>query len=111
MALGSGAGSLGEDAQFCCLTPGGGIPHPDPPQQTLPCILRFLVGGGGMMSPPSTVPGGRGGAVAAFIRMKDGMGGSGACWTLEKGVWVTILIWKVVVIATAVQVEKQAKKM
>ena len=49
--------------------------------------------------------------MAAFIRMRDGMGGSGACWTLEKGVWVTVHIWKVAVIATAVQVEKQAKKM
>ena len=38
--------------------------------------------------------------MAAFIRMRDRMG----------GVWVTVLIWKVAIITAAVQVGKQAKK-
>ena len=97
MALGSGAGSLGEDAQFCCLTPGDGVPHPDPPPQTPPYILRSLGGGDGVPSLCMSQV-----ASAGPVHQDEGWVG---------GIWVTVLIWKVDIITTAVQVERQAKKM
>lgn len=50
-----------------------------------------------MVSPPSACP--RWQARGPLIRMRDGL-----------GIWVTVLIWKVDITITAVQVERQAKK-